>query len=342
METVLLPTTVVGSYPQPDWLIDRISLGGRLPPRVRARDLWSIPDNHLKQAQDDAVILAVREMEKAGVDIVSDGEVRRESYSNVFATALEGIDADNPGTAIDRTGHLNPVPRVVGPVRRKGSILVGDLEFLKQNTCKATKITIPGPFTMSQQVQNDYYGDEEEMAMDYASAVNEEIEELFTAGAAVVQLDEPYVQARPEAAQRYAVKVINRALDGIKGSTALHLCFGYAAVVNSKPSGYSFLTELETCAVKQVSIEAAQPQIDLSILKNFSSKIIILGVIDLGDSSVETPDIVAQRIRDALNYVPPSRLILAPDCGMKYISRDVAFRKLSAMVNGSKIVREEL
>ena len=342
MKPLLLPTTVVGSYPQPDWLIDRQALSGRLPPRVRARELWRVPDEHLEQAQDDATLLAIREMERAGVDIVSDGEVRRESYSNSFAKALEGVDVDNPGTAIDRTGHPNPVPRVVGPVRRTRPVLAGALEFLRRNTDKATKVTIPGPFTMSQQAQNDYYSDDEEMAMDYAAAVNEEVSALFAAGADVVQLDEPYVQARPEAAQKYAVKAINRALDGVRGTTAVHVCFGYAAVVKSKPSGYSFLPELENCSAQQVSIEAAQPRLDLSVLKGLPSKTIILGVLDLGDVDVEAPETVAERIRDALRHVPPTRLVLAPDCGMKYMPRDVAFGKLVAMVRGAEIARGEL
>ena len=337
-----LLTTVVGSYPQPDWLIDRQALGGRLPPRVRAQELWRVDEELLEQAQDDAALLAIRDMERAGVDIITDGEVRRESYSNRFSTALEGVDITNPGTALDRTGHPNPVPRVVGSISRVRPIQVGDAEFLKRNTTQRTKVTIPGPFTMAQQAQNDFYPDEESLALDYAAAVNQEVKELFAAGVDVVQLDEPYMQARPEKASRYAVAAINRALDGVQGATAVHLCFGYAAVVHEKPSGYSFLPELEGSTAQQVSIEAAQPGLDLSVLKELPSKTIILGVLDLDDMNVETPEVVAYRVRHALSYVPPERLVVAPDCGMKYLPRDVAYRKLRAMVLGTKIVREEL
>lgn len=335
-----LCTTVVGSYPQPDWLIDRRRLGSGVP-RVPAHELWRIPDEFLEQAQDDATLLAVRAMEQAGVDIISDGEARRESYSNRFATALDGIDTTTPGTTLGRSGQPVAVPRVVGPIRRMRPVQVRDVAFLRRHTERRIKVTIPGPFTMSQQAQNDYYRDEESMALAYAEAVNEEIHALFAAGADVVQLDEPWMQARPEQARRYAVKAINRALAGVQGTTAVHLCFGYAVSVKQKPSAYSFLPELEDAAVQQVSIEAAQPQLDLSILQALPSKSIMLGVLNLNDMSQETPEVVAQRIRAALPYVPPERLLVAPDCGMKYLPRDVAYRKLRAMVLGAAIVREE-
>ena len=342
MQGQLLCTTVVGSYPQPEWLIDRQTLGRGMVPRVPARELWRIPDEFLEQAQDDATLLAVRAMEQAGIDIISDGEVRRESYSNRFATALDGIDTATPGSTMGRSGQPVAVPRVVGPIRRTRPVQVRDVAFLRRHTQRPIKVTIPGPFTMSQQAQNDYYRDEESMALAYAEAVHEEIHELFAAGADVVQLDEPWMQARPEPARQYAVKAINRALAGVQGTTAVHLCFGYAASVKQKPSAYSFLPELEHAAVQQVSIEAAQPQLDLSILKSLPSKSIILGVLNLNDMTPETPEIVAQRIRAALPYVPPERLLLAPDCGMKFLPRDVAYRKLRAMVLGAEIVREEL
>ncbi len=337
-----LLTSVVGSYPQPDWLIDREALRRRLPPRVRALELWRVPEDLLQAAQDDATELAIRDMERAGVDIISDGEVRRESYSNRFATALDGVDFDNPGVAVDRTGRENPVPRVTGPIRRLRSIQVRDVEFLRRNSKQRIKVTIPGPFTATQQAQNDYYPDGESLAIAYAEAINEEIHDLFVAGADIVQLDEPYVQARSEIAREYAIKSINRALEGIEGITALHLCFGYAYAVEDKPSGYSFLPELENSMAQQISIEAAQPNLDLSVLKQLSSKTIILGVLDLRDRNVESPDIVAGRIRNALNYVSPERLVLAPDCGMKYLPRDVAFGKLVSMVKGAELVRSEL
>jgi len=339
----LLPTTVVGSYVQPDWLVDRDNLRGRLPPRVRAREMWRVPAPWLEQAQDDATLLAIRDLERAGLDIISDGEVRRESYSNHFATALDGIDIDRPGTAIDRTGHANPVPRIAGPIRRTRPVERRDVEFLRANTDRRIKITIPGPFTMTQQAQNDHYPDDASAAMDYAAAVNAEIKDLFAAGADVVQLDEPYMQARPDKAKTYAIKAINRALEGVGGTTAVHLCFGYAHIVHNRPStGYSFLPELEDCAVQQVSIEAAQPSLDLGILKALPSKTIILGVIDNGDPAIETPETVAGRIRRALQVVPAERLVIAPDCGMKYLPRKIAFGKLKAMVDGTRIVRREL
>jgi 5-methyltetrahydropteroyltriglutamate--homocysteine methyltransferase len=339
---MLFPTTLVGSYPQPDWLIDRKKLAGRFPPRVRARELWRIPEPYLAEAQDDATRLAIRAQEEAGLDIVSDGEIRRESYSNRFATALEGIDIDNPGTALDRSGHPNPVPRIVGKIQRKHAVEVDDLKFLRNHTERKIKITVPGPFTMSQQAQNDFYPSAEAAAMDYAVAVNEEIRDLFAAGADVVQIDEPYMQARPENARAYGLKALNRALDGVKGMTAVHICFGYAAVIHSRPSGYSFLGELAGCSCEQVSIETAQSKLDCSVLKTLPGKKIILGVIDLNDMTVETPEQVAARIRRALPYVKAEDVIVAPDCGMKYLPRDVADGKLRAMVDGAKLMRREL
>ena len=342
MPAPLLPTTLVGSYPQPDWLIDRKKLAGRFPPRVRAKELWRVAPEWLEEAQNDATLLAIRDQERAGLDIITDGEMRRESYSNRFATALEGVDIDNPGTALDRSGHPNPVPRVAGKVRRKHAVEVGDVKFLRAATSRMIKMTVPGPFTMSQQAQNDFYKDEEEMALDYAAAVNAEIKDLFTAGADIVQIDEPYMQARPEKARKYGLKALNAALKGVTGTTAVHICFGYAAVIHVRPEGYSFLPELEGAAVKQVSIETAQSSLDCAVLDKLPSKTIILGVIDLSDMKVETPETVAARIRRALPHVPAERIIVAPDCGMKYLPRDVAFGKMCAMVEGAKIVRGEL
>lgn len=337
-----LRTTVVGSYPQPAWLIDRERLGSRLPPRVRARELWRIDEPFLEEAQDDATLVAIRDMERAGLDVISDGEMRRESYSNRFATALDGVDLDNPGVAIDRTGHENPVPRVVGPVRRLRPVEIRDVEFLRASTDLPIKITLPGPFTMTQQAQDDHYGDERSLALAFAEAVNEEIRDLKAAGADVVQIDEPYLQARPEKARAYALEAIDRALDGIDGETALHICFGYAHIVHERPPGYSFLAELNDCAVRQVSLEAAQPRLDLSVLDALPDKTIVLGVLDLGDLRVETGELVAERIRRALEHVEPERLLLAPDCGMKYLPREVAFGKLRALVAGADLVRAEL
>ncbi|MEC7971796.1 MAG: cobalamin-independent methionine synthase II family protein [Pseudomonadota bacterium] len=342
MTNKLLPTTVVGSYVQPDWLIDREGLKGRLPPRVRAKELWKVDQDFLEIAKDDATVLAIRDMERAGVDIISDGEIRRESYSNHMATALDGIDIDNPGTAIDRTGHPNPVPRIIGPIRRKRPIEVEDVKFLRANTDRQIKITLPGPFTMTQQAQNDFYQTDEAAAMDYANAVNDEIKDLFAAGADVVQLDEPYMQARPNIAKKYAVKAINAALNGVQGDTAIHICFGYAHIVHERPEGYSFLPELEECSAKQVSIETGQSGLDLEILKFLPSKKIILGVLDLSSEDVETPELVAERIKRSFDNVEPERVIVAPDCGMKYMSRKTAFGKLKAMCDGAQLVREEL
>jgi 5-methyltetrahydropteroyltriglutamate--homocysteine methyltransferase len=338
----LLPTSLVGSYAQPDWLIDRQKLAARFPPRVRARELWRVAPEWLEQAQDDATILAIRDQERAGLDIITDGEMRRESYSNRFATTLDGVDVDNPGTALDRSGHPNPVPRVVGKVRRRQPVEVRDVRFLRANTDRMIKMTVPGPFTMSQQAQNDFYQDEQEMALDYAAAVNAEIKDLFAAGADVVQIDEPYMQARPEKARKYGLAALDRALDGVSGTTAVHICFGYAAIIHVRPSGYSFLPELESSAARQVSIETAQSSLDCAVLAKLPSKTIILGVLDLSDMNVETPVVVAARIRRALPYVPPERIIVAPDCGLKYLPREVAFGKMQAMVEGTKIVRREL
>ena len=342
MTNELLPTTVVGSYVQPEWLVDRNNLKGRLPPRIRAHEIWRVDPEFLESAQNDATLLAIHDMERAGIDIVTDGEVRRESYSNSVATALGGVDTKYPGTAIDRTGNPNPVPRISGPIRRKRPIEVDDVKFLRAATDRKVKITLPGPFTMTQQAQNDFYDSDEAAAMDYAAAVNEEIHALFTAGADVVQLDEPYMQARPDIAKQYAIKAINRALEGVEGETAVHICFGYAHVVHERPEGYSFLQELEECSADQISIETAQSSLDLKILNELPSKKIILGVLDLSTEEIETPDTIADRIRRALNYVSADRIIVAPDCGMKYMRRDVAFGKLKAMCDGATIVRREL
>jgi 5-methyltetrahydropteroyltriglutamate--homocysteine methyltransferase len=341
-ENMLFPTTLVGSYPQPEWLIDRAKLAGRFPPRVRARELWRIPEPLLAQAQDDATLLAIRAQEEAGLDIITDGEIRRESYSNRFATALDGVDIDNPGSALDRSGHPNPVPRIVGRIRRKHAVEVEDVKFLRANTKKPIKMTVPGPFTLSQQAQNDFYKSEEEAAMDYAVAVNAEIRDLFAAGADIVQIDEPYMQARPEKARQHGLKALNRALEGIEGTTCVHICFGYAAVIHQRPSGYSFLGELARCACRQVSIETAQSKLDCAVLKKLPRKKILLGVLDLNDMNVESPKEVAARIRRALPFVKAEDIIVAPDCGMKYLPRDVAFGKMKAMVEGARIMRREL
>ena len=337
-----LVTTVVGSYPQPDWLIDRERLGERLPPRVRARELWRVPEPFLEEAQDDATRLAVQDMERAGVDVITDGEMRRESYSNRFATALEGIDLDRPGIALDRTGHENPVPRVVGPVRRTGPVEVRDVELLRSLTDRRIKITVPGPFTMTQQAQNDHYPDDRRLALAYAEAVNEELRDLRAAGADVVQIDEPYLQARPDPAREYALEAINRALEGIEGDTVLHTCFGYAHIVKNRLSGYPFLAELNDCAATHLCLEAAQPDLDPGVLAGVESKSIILGVLDLGSEEAETPEVVAGRILRALEVVQPERLSVAPDCGMKYLPRRLAYEKLEAMVAGAQTVRSEL
>ena len=338
---MLFPTTLVGSYPQPEWLIDRKKLAGRFPPRVRAKELWRVPEPWLAEAQDDATVMAIRAQEEAGLDIITDGEIRRESYSNRFATALDGVDIDNPGTALDRSGHPNPVPRIVGKVRRKHPVEVEDLKFLKRHTTRMVKITVPGPFTMSQQAQNDYYRTDEEAALDYAAAVNEEIRDLFAAGADIVQIDEPYLQARPEKARQYGLKALVRALDGVQGTTAVHICFGYAAVIHQRPSGYSFLPELAGCGCRQVSVETAQSNLDCSVLAKLAGKQIMVGAIDLNDATIETPETVVARIKRALPYVRPENVIIAPDCGMKYLPRGAAFGKMRAMSEAAKILRRE-
>ncbi len=338
---MLLPTCLVGSYPQPDWLIDRERLS-KVVPRVRLHDLWRVEPALLEEAQDDATIVAIRDMERAGIDIVTDGEIRRESYSNRFATALDGVDIDNPGTAPDRSGHPNPVPRVVGRIRRRHAVEDRDVRFLRANTDRMIKITVPGPFTMSSQAQNDHYPSDEAMAMAYAEALNGEIADLFAAGADVVQIDEPWMQARPEAARDYGLKALNVALDGHTGTTAVHICFGYAAMVQQRPSGYSFLPELRGCRCRQVSIETAQSNLDCSVLAQLDDKQIMVGCIDLNDMTVETPEVVAARIRRALPFVAPERVILAPDCGMKYLPRATAYGKLKALADGAALVRQEL
>ena len=338
----LLPTTVVGSYPQPDWLVNREMLSKSVP-RVRM-DIWRIPEPWLEQAQDDATIVAIRDMERAGIDIITDGEIRRESYSNRFATALEGIDTAKPGHVKARSGHQTPVPRVVAKIRRTRAVEVRDMQFLRRNTERTAKITLPGPFTMSQQAINEFYRDADEMVMDYAVAVNAEAHDLVAAGADIIQLDEPWLRNDPDAAKRIAVKAINRALEGLKVPTIVHLCFGYAALVpgETKPVGYSFLPQLADSTAEQISIEAAQPKLDLGVLKELAPKKVLLGVIDLNDPNAETPQVVAERIRAGLKFVAADKLIPAPDCGMKYLPREVAFAKLKALSDGAAIVRKEL
>jgi 5-methyltetrahydropteroyltriglutamate--homocysteine methyltransferase len=340
--TALLQTTVVGSYPQPDWLVNRDMLS-KLVPRTRLREIWRVPEPFLEQAQDDATVLAIRDMERAGIDIITDGEMRRESYSNRFATALEGIDDEHPGQIVNRSGQRTTVPRVVGKIRRSRPVERRDMEFLRANTDRLAKITLPGPFTMGQQVKDEFYKDAEAMCMDYAAAVNEEAHDLVKAGADVIQLDEPWLRNNPEEAKLYAVKVINRALDGLTVPTVVHLCFGYAAVVRGgKPTGYAFLPQLADSIAQQISIESAQPKIDLGVLKELAPKKIMLGVIDLADPEVETPQTVADRIRAGLKHVPADKLLPAPDCGMKYLPRATAFGKLRALAAGAAIVRNEL
>lgn len=339
---MLLPTSLVGSYAQPDWLIDKEKLAGRFPPRVRATELWRVDEEFREQAFDDATLLAIRDQENAGLDIITDGEMRRESYSNRFATALEGVDLENHGTALDRSGEPTPVPRLTGKIRRMHAVETRDVEFLRANTDRMIKITVPGPFTMSQQVQNDYYDDEAEMAHDYAVAVNAEIKDLFAAGADIVQIDEPYMQARPEKARAYGLDAVKTALDGVNGRTALHICFGYAALIHERPEGYNFLPELAETSLNDVSIETAQSNLDCKVLEKLDGKTIILGVLDLSTHEIEDPETVAARIRRALPHVPAERLVIAPDCGLKYLPRDIAFGKMKAMAEGAAIVREEL
>lgn len=340
--TTLFPTTLVGSYPQPDWLIDREKLSHQMPPRVRALELWRVKPEWLEQAQDDATLLAIRDQERAGLDILTDGEIRRESYSNRFATALEGIDLDNPGTVISRSGHSISVPRVVGKIRRKYPVEVRDAKFLRANTDRKIKITVPGPFTMSQQAKNEFYGSIEEMALDYAAAVNAEIKDLFAAGADIVQIDEPWMEARPDQARQYGLNALKRAFEGVTGTTALHICFGYAALVEGRPAAYKFLTDLAESPVQQISIETAQSSLDCSVLQKLPGKTIILGVLDLSTHEIESPETVAARIRRALPFVSPDRIVLAPDCGLKYLPRHVAFGKMKAMADGARLVRNEL
>ncbi|HUN46551.1 MAG TPA: cobalamin-independent methionine synthase II family protein [Stellaceae bacterium] len=338
----ILPATVVGSYPQPDWLIDRAMLSKTVP-RVRMKEIWRVAEPYLEQAQDDATLLAIRAMETAGLDIITDGEMRRESYSNRFATALDGIDIETPAVIVNRAGNPTPVPRVVGPIRRRQPVELRDMEFLRRNTALPAKITLPGPFTMAQQAKNEFYRDDEEMAMDFAAAVNAEARDLIAAGADVIQLDEPWLRNDPEAAKRYAVKAINRALEGLTATTAVHLCFGYAQLVgDNKPTAYSFLPQLADTTAQQISIEAAQPRLDLGILRDLAGKTVMLGVISLADPAVETPDVVAERLRAGLKYLPPERLIAAPDCGLKYLPRDTAFGKLKSLSAGARMVRESL
>ncbi len=341
-ESMLLPTTLVGSYAQPEWLIDRAKLAGRFPPRVRAKELWRIPEPFLAEAQDDATVLAIRAQEDAGLDIITDGEIRRESYSNRFATALEGIDIDQPGVALDRSGHPNPVPRIVGKIRRKHPVEVGDLKFLRSHTTRKVKMTVPGPFTMSQQAQNDFYPTLADAALAYAEAVNAEIKDLFAAGADIVQIDEPYMQARPKPAGEYGLDALNRALEGVNGVTAVHICFGYAAIIHERPSAYSFLPQLKGCRCRQISIETAQSNLDCAVLEKLPDQTIILGVLDLSTPKVETPETVAERIRRALRHRKPEDIVVAPDCGLKYLPRDAAYGKMKAMVEGARIVRAEL
>ncbi len=338
---MLFPTSLVGSYPQPDWLIDRERLAGRFPPRVRATELWRVGPDQLQQAQDDATLLAIRAQQDAGLDIVTDGEIRRESYSNAFATALDGVDVDNPGSALDRSGHPNPVPRITGPISRRHPVNVAALQFLRAHTDRTIKVTVPGPFTMSEQAQNDFYPSREAAAFGYAAAVNAEVADLFAAGADIVQLDEPYLQARPEAAKKYGVAVLNAALDGITGTKAVHLCFGYAAIIHDRPSGYSFLPELAASKADQISIETAQSGLDCAVLAELTDKTIILGVLNLGDPAVETADVIADRVRRALPYLPAGKIVMAPDCGMKYLSRESADGKLAALTEAARMLRSE-
>ena len=225
--------------------------------------------------------------------------------------------------------------------RHAGIVEVQDLLFLKKHTSRKTKITVPGPFTMAQQAQNDYYKDIAEAALDYAAAVNEEIKDLFAAGADVVQIDEPYMQSQPDKAREYGLMALNRALKDVSGVTAVHICFGYAVYLKNKPAGYSFLPELAACSCNQISIETAQPALDCSVLKALDQKKIMVGCIDLSDEKVESPETVVERVRKALKYVPPGNVILAPDCGMKFLPRESAFGKMQAMVEAARRLRKE-
>jgi 5-methyltetrahydropteroyltriglutamate--homocysteine methyltransferase len=340
----LLPTTVVGSYPQPDWLIDREKLKARGVPRVRLTEVWRVPEAYLVQAQDDATLVAVRAMEQLGIDVITDGEMRRESYSNRFATALDGLDLEHPAEIGGSTGRPTLVPRVVGAIRRREPVEVRDVEFLRANTRLPIKITLPGPFSLSVQAVDDYYHDPRALALAYAEAVNAEVRDLYAAGADIVQIDEPWFRTAPDKARAFGVEVVRRAFEGATGTRALHMCFGYAALVTNKSMNrYPFLEELADSPVDQISIEAAQPRLDLSSLEPLAraGKTVVLGTLDLGDASIETPEEVARRIRAALRYVPAEQLVVAPDCGMKYLRREVAFAKLQAMVAGAAIVRGE-
>jgi 5-methyltetrahydropteroyltriglutamate--homocysteine methyltransferase len=338
----LFPCTLVGSYPQPDWLIDRKALAGRFPPRTRAKELWRVAEPYLEDALKDATRLAVNDQVAAGIDVVSDGEIRRESYSNFFATSLEGVDWQNPGEALDRSGEPVKVPRVVGPLRRKGPVCVDDVKFLRSLTDRQIKYTIPGPFTMTQQAKNEYYASDRECALAYAAALNEELKDLFAAGADVIQLDEPYMQARSAKAEQYGIEALNRAVEGVKGKTAVHICFGYAALIHERPEAYSFLPQLAKAKIDQISIETAQSNLDCSILKELPGKEILLGVIDLSTPQIETVAVVKERVKRALPYIEASKVVLAPDCGMKYLPRDVAFGKLKAMCDAARELRQEL
>ncbi|QXG75246.1 cobalamin-independent methionine synthase II family protein [Modestobacter sp. L9-4] len=337
-----LPTTVVGSLPQPDWLIDRDRLGHQFPPRVRARELWRVPPEFLAEAQDDATLATVRAQEAAGLDIVGDGEIRRESYSNHFATALEGLDLDHPGSVRNRSGIDIPAPRVVGEIRRPAPVQVADVRFLRAATDRAVKMTVPGPFTMAQQAQDDHYGDDRALALAYADVVRAEIADLFAAGADIVQLDEPWLQARPEVARRYGVEVLNAALADAPGPVHVHVCFGYAAMVADRPEGYSVLPQLAEVDAAAFSIETAQSHLDPATLRPLHGRGIVLGVLDLSTEEVETPEVVADRVRRALDHVDVEQLVLSSDCGLKYLSRASAAGKMRALAEAAVVLRGEL
>lgn len=341
MSLPLFPCTIVGSYPQPEWLIDRAKLASRFPPRTRAKELWRVQPEHLNEAQRDATLLAIKDMEAADLDIITDGEIRRESYSNHFATSLDGIDIDRPGKTLDRSGEPVFVPRIVGELRRRHSATVEDLKFLKANTDRWVKITVPGPFTMAQQAQNEYYPTLREAALAYANVVNEEVKDLFAAGADVVQLDEPYMQARPDAAREFGLEALNASLEGVTGKTCVHICFGYAALIHERPEGYSYLSELAGACCDQLSIETAQSNLDCSVLNSLQDKDILLGVLDLSTPDVESIETIKGRVSAALSHIDAKRVILAPDCGMKYLPRESAFGKLSNMVLAAKELRAE-
>jgi 5-methyltetrahydropteroyltriglutamate--homocysteine methyltransferase len=337
-----LPTMIVGSLPQPDWLIDRDRLTHQFPPRVRATELWRIPSQFLQEAQDDATLAAIRAQQEAGLDVVTDGEIRRESYSNHFATALDGLDLEHPGTVRNRSGIDIPVPRVTGEIRRPAPVQVDDVRFLRAHIDRTIKITVPGPFTMAQQAQNDYYADDRGLAMAYADVVREEIADLFAAGADIVQIDEPWLQARPEVARRYGAEVVNRALEDAAGPVHVHLCFGYAAMVSDRPAGYSFLPELADTPADTISVETAQSHLDPATLRPLRGKGVALGVLDLSTPEVETPETVADRVRRALDHVDVDRLMLSSDCGLKYLPRESAAGKMRALAEAAAVLRVEL